>query len=107
MKLKPEHEPKKETWQEHTARSFKERYGDKVKTQWRVEEWRPAYTESGYYGQDVSAKLYDYSVWYDSKGEAEQALEKHAPSKPGNELKLRSRTLYRKWISGHWEEKWI
>lgn len=107
MKLKPEHEPKKESLEDYRKRYFKERYGDPAKTQWRVEEWQLPYTEPGYYGQDIPGKLVDYSVWFDSKKEAQASLDKHAPSKPGNKLRLKSRTLYRKWIPGHWQEKWI
>jgi hypothetical protein len=85
-----------------------DKYGEKVRTQWRVEEWQKAYTEMGYYGQDYPAKRLSYSEWFDTKEEAQNYMDSHVPEDANrNELKLNSRTLYRKWIPAHWQETWI
>lgn len=101
MKLKPEYEPKKETQTDVLAR-INSRLGEKVKTVWRVEEWSSDEDDIGY----RQPFLVDSSKWFETREEAEGYMSKVEVGWD-NSLKLKSRTLYRKWVPGHWEEKWI
>lgn len=111
MELKPEHKPRQETTMEWLARTHKEKYGDEVKTQYRVEEHLGSYDQDDNYIRGRARRV-DQSEWFDTKEEAEDLMSKSTTSSNmyGAFLKIGTRTLYRKWIpprEGYWQETWL
>lgn len=108
MELKTEHQPKKENLFESIQKMTRERYGDPVKTVYRVEEWTDGYDQDDNYIEGRT-RMRDCSAWMDTKEEAEELMSKSAPSSNiyGAYLKIGHRTLYKKWIEAHWQETWL
>jgi hypothetical protein len=107
MELKPEYKPKPvPLWESH-EKHMKDKYGDKVRTIWRVEEWTPSSYEDDIGTRYQQPRMIDKSEWFNTRQEAKDLKEKMKPSSFHNELKIRSKTLYRKWIPAHWQETWI
>lgn len=58
-----------------------------LQTRWFMYEYTPAYTESGYYGQDISAKSVRVGDFVTSKEEAIELMNEYEPT-VGSELRI-------------------
>jgi hypothetical protein len=108
MELKPEHKPNPVDWHERNKQRIKDRYGEPVRTIWRIIECIDGWDQDGNWIEG-RARTVDKGEWLTSKEEAEELISKMKPSSGyyGAELKLESKTLYRKLVPEHWQETWL
>lgn len=107
MELKDEYKPKpKSIWADHD-KYMADKYGERVKTVWRVEEWTPSSYEDDIGTRYQQPRMVDKSQWFHTKDEAVELSKKMQPGDRRNELKIGSKTLWKKWIPAHWQETWL
>lgn len=80
--------------------SVDERY-PLIQTRWHVIEVRPAYTESGYYGQSFPERSVKVSPYFDTQDEAVAWTENYEPDK-GKFFSIKRENLRR-----FTEERWV
>lgn len=107
MELKPEYKPKpKPFWASHD-KHMADKYGEKVKTVWRVEEWTPSSYDDDIGTRYQQPRLVDKSEWLQTRDAAEALKKKMTPGDNRNELKIGRKSLWKKWIPEHWQETWL
>lgn len=72
---------------------FKKRIGDPVAVRYRVEEYRPEHTTSGYDGSFYPDEFITASPWFDTLEEVQEFARTHEPQS-GNIFKTRKQNGY-------------